>query len=113
MARMNDWQREIHEGTRRENWTLRGPNRVVKVVPLGGSPQNALGGFITVGSALLGKTPSQIEQALGLKRNYLDKAPEYIDLSGCRWLLNTNIYPAARRFTSGGSKAGCRFLATR
>jgi hypothetical protein len=71
MARMNDWQREIHEGTRRENWSLHGPNRVVKVVPLGASPQNALGGYITVGSALLGKSPRQIEQALGLKLHYL------------------------------------------
>jgi hypothetical protein len=71
MARMDDWQREIHEGTRRENWSLRGPNGIVKVLPLGTIPQASLGGYITVGSALLGKTPRQIEQALGLKHDYL------------------------------------------
>lgn len=71
MARIDDWQREIHDGTRRESWSLRGPNRIVKVLPLGSIPQTSLGGYITVGSALLGKTPRQIEQALGLKRDYL------------------------------------------
>jgi hypothetical protein len=45
-------------------------DRVVKVVPLVDSPRKSLGGYMTVGSTLLGKTPRQIEQALGLKRDY-------------------------------------------
>jgi hypothetical protein len=34
MARTNDWQREVREAVRRENWSLTGPNCIVKVVPL-------------------------------------------------------------------------------
>jgi hypothetical protein len=40
------------------------------VLPLG-AIRTALGGYITVGSALIGKTPPEIERALGLKRKYL------------------------------------------
>jgi hypothetical protein len=70
MAKVNDWQRDIREGVRRENWSLNGPNRIVKVLPFGGAA-TALGGYITVGRFLLGKTPQQIEQALGLQHGYL------------------------------------------
>ena len=72
MARMEDWQRDIHEGTRRENWSLRGPNCVVKVLPYGSTAQ-ALGGYITLGKFLLGKMPHDIETALGLPTGYLAK----------------------------------------
>ena len=71
MAPIDEWRREIRDGTRKESWSLRGPNRIVKVVPLGGTTKTSLGGYITVGSALLGKTPRQIELALGLKGGYL------------------------------------------
>ena len=71
MARMNDWQRDVHESLRREMWTLRGPSQIVKVVPRGGSPEAKLGGYITLGKFLLGKTPQEIEHALGLKHGYL------------------------------------------
>jgi hypothetical protein len=70
MPRMKDWQRDIYEGLRRENWSLRGPNQIVKVLPYG-SPAMALGGYITVGRSLLGKTPQQIERALGFPGGYL------------------------------------------
>jgi hypothetical protein len=33
MPRMQDWQQEIYAGVRRENWSLKGPNRIVKVLP--------------------------------------------------------------------------------
>jgi hypothetical protein len=69
MARMQDWQIEAHEARRREMWTLRGPTQVVKVVPLpasGTDPEEEVGGYITVGKFLLGKTPQQMGQALGL-----------------------------------------------
>src|SRR5215211_6788737 len=70
MARMNEWQQDIYEGLRKENWSLRGPKRIVKVMPYG-APATALGGYITVGLSLLGKTPQAIEQALGLTSGYL------------------------------------------
>ena len=67
MPRMNDWQRDLHEAVRREVWSLRGPNQIVKVVAGGGGAASHQGGYITLGKFLLGKTPQQIEQALGLK----------------------------------------------
>ncbi len=71
MARMNDWQREVHEATRREVWSIRGPNQIVKVLPAGGTAALTLGGYITLGRFLLNKTPAQIGTALGLPRDYL------------------------------------------
>lgn len=65
MARMEDWQREAHDALRRELWTLKGYNAVVKVVPAGSSTPRA-GGYITLGKFLIGKTPEQIVTALGL-----------------------------------------------
>lgn len=72
MARMQDWQRDIQQGVRRENWSLSGPNCVVKVLP-GGTAAAVLGGYITVGRFLLAKTPQQIEIALGLAPAYLSR----------------------------------------
>jgi len=66
MPRMSDWQREVHEAVRKENWSLRGPNQVVKVVPGGAKNPSRVGGYITLGRFLLGKTPQQIEKDLGL-----------------------------------------------
>ena len=71
MAPMDDWKRDMFEGTRRENWSLRGPNSIVKVMPLGVTPSGSIDGYITVGRSLVGKTPLEIEQALGLKANDL------------------------------------------
>ena len=71
MPGLNDWQREIVDSVRRQAWTLRGPNQVVKVVPSGGVLASTLGGYITLGRFLVGKTPLQIEKALGLPLGYL------------------------------------------
>jgi hypothetical protein len=71
MARMNDWQQEAREAVRREMWSLRGPNQVVKVLASGGTLASTLGGYITLGRFLLNKTPAQIETALGLRPGYL------------------------------------------
>ena len=67
MARMNDWQREAHEAVRREVWSLRGPNQIVKVLPAGGAAASTLGGYITLGKFLLGYKPAEIETVLGLR----------------------------------------------
>ncbi len=72
MAPMDDWKRDIFEGTRRENWSLRGPASIVKVMPLGATPANSIDGYITVGKYLVGKTPLQIERVLGLKDKDLE-----------------------------------------
>jgi hypothetical protein len=48
--------------------------QIVKVVArpsIGAKPESAVGGYITLGKFLLGKTPRQIEQALGLQPGYL------------------------------------------
>ena len=71
MPRMNDWQQEIHDGLRKEDWSLKGPNQVVKVLPGGGATASQLGGYITLGKHLLRKTPQQIEKDLGLRPGYL------------------------------------------
>jgi hypothetical protein len=71
MPRMNEWRKDIHEAVRREAWSLNGPNRIVKVLPNTGGTVSQLGGYITVGRFLLGKTPPQIENALGLPQGFL------------------------------------------
>ena len=71
MARMNDWQQDAHEAVRREMWSLRGPNQIVKVLPGGGTAASMLDGYITLGKFLLNKTPAQIETALGLPHGHL------------------------------------------
>ena len=71
MTRHENWKQEVRDAIRRENWSLSGPNRVVKVVPLQISKLDAADGYITTGNFLVGKLPSQIERALGLPLNYL------------------------------------------
>jgi hypothetical protein len=71
MTRQEDWKHEVRDAVRRENWSLTGPNCVVKVVPLQMSPRSEVEGYITTGQFLVGKLPSQIERALGLPLNYL------------------------------------------
>ena len=68
---MHDWQREAYEAVRTEMWSLRGPSQIVKVVPSGWNAPSQLGGYITLGRFLLGKTPLQIEDALGLPSGFL------------------------------------------
>jgi hypothetical protein len=68
---MEGWQHEMHDAVRREMWSLRGPMQIVKVVPRSATKTPVAGGYITVGKFLLGKTPEQIERALGLPRDYL------------------------------------------
>lgn len=74
MGRMNDWQKDVHEGLRRENWSLNGPTRIVKVVAAGtraGFDAKTKAwrglGYLTVGKYLVGRTPKEIEASLGLR----------------------------------------------
>ena len=74
MGRMTEWQRDMYEGLRQENWALYGPSRIVKVTAPGATPGiNPTSGkwqglgYITVGKNLVGRTPKEIERALGLR----------------------------------------------
>ena len=66
MPRMDEWEREIHESKLAEGWGLAGPRRIVKVVAMGRPPASELQGYFTMEKSLIGKTPHQIERALGL-----------------------------------------------
>ena len=70
---MKDFDRhsEIRNATRKENWSLTGSNRVVKVVPLNWSSLQSTGGYITLARYLHGKTPPEIEKHLGLPSGFL------------------------------------------
>lgn len=71
MPRREDWQVEIDLAKRRELWTLSGPMGLVKVLPLRGPRPKALTGYITVAKNLIGCTPRELEQVLGLPKDYL------------------------------------------
>jgi hypothetical protein len=71
MARREDFQIEIDDAIRREAWQATGPNRPVKICPAEWTIDIRLGGYITLGKYLLGKTPEDMEHDLGLPRGFL------------------------------------------
>jgi hypothetical protein len=71
MPRPDDWKGDVRSALRRENWSLTGTNRIVKIVPLQMPVRAAVEGYITTGNFLIGKIPSQIQHSLGLPLNYL------------------------------------------
>src|SRR5271157_5878694 len=80
MAREPDWKVEIRNAMRPEPWTRTGPQRLVKVVRLR-TVMNTPGrvravGYVTQELYLFGKTPKDIERALGL--------PPFSFGGGCR-----------------------------
>jgi hypothetical protein len=95
MSRMKEWQRDIHEGLRRENWSLTGPTRIVKVIPAHAEigtdrAGNWKGlGYITVGKNLSGRTPKQIEADLGLCIGSMDSGT---------WIYKITQIPWARQY---------------
>jgi hypothetical protein len=76
----SDWRSDIQEAKRRENWSLKGPNRVVKVTPLVDRKQS-VGGYITLARFLLGKSPTEIEKLLGLPLGFLANGARIYNLS--------------------------------
>jgi hypothetical protein len=70
IPREPEWLTEIRDAKRHEPWTTEGPNRLVKVVraaTLMNVPQRARAvGYVTQEKYLFGKTPTEIERALGL-----------------------------------------------
>ncbi len=75
MARLADREREMRDAMRGEGWSLSGPNRIVKVVPLGRPLAPLLKGYVGLEKSLLGKTPGGIEAALGLPSGSLSGGP--------------------------------------
>lgn len=100
MARQEDWQDEVRDGMRSEGWSVTGPTRIVKVVPRAGPLGTALKGFVCLEKVLVGKTPPEIERALGL--------PPGCFGSGCRVYRLTRLpmaseveYELTARFPDG------------
>ena len=80
MSREPDWKAEIRDALRKEPWSITGAQRLVKVVRMGtvmNTPEHVRAvGYVTQELYLFGKTPYQIERALGLPPRSL--------LRGCR-----------------------------
>lgn len=77
MARQ-DYETELDLAVRRENWSLHGPNRIVKVLPTSYFPGpripdnmavKCVSGYIGLAKFIENKDPLEIESALGLKKN--------------------------------------------
>ena len=66
MARINEWEKEIEDALRTEHWSLTGPKQIVKVLAGLNRSELEIGGYITVGSSILGLPPSRLAAALGL-----------------------------------------------
>src|SRR5258708_2842714 len=71
MARREDWQIEMDDATKKEEWKPTGFSRPVKVCPAEKPLEFYLGGYFTLGKYLLGKTPAEIERDLGFPRDFL------------------------------------------
>jgi hypothetical protein len=94
MSREPEWKFEIREALRHESWTVDGPRRLIKVVRLEtiiNKPTLARAvGYVTQELYLLGKTPRDIEHALGL--------PPFSLLRGCRIYSLTRL-PGLTEYT--------------
>lgn len=71
MTRRTEDDEDIFLAKRRELWSIHGPLKVVKILPISGSHPDALSGYITIAKYLVNMTPKQIEVALGLPPDYL------------------------------------------
>jgi len=76
MARLTEWQHELADSRRREDWSLHGPKRIVKITQSALPLASSLRGFFCLEKSLLGATPSALEQRLGFRTGFLSK--------GCR-----------------------------
>lgn len=66
-----DWQLDIDQALKRDQWALAGPNRVIKIVPLARATITSIGGYITLVKYVVGKSPQKIEKDLGLPTGHL------------------------------------------
>jgi hypothetical protein len=71
MPRRKDWEIDIDEAIRKEEWRLTGLTRPIKVCPAERPLEFDVRGYFTFAKHLLGRTPAEIERDLGLPRDYL------------------------------------------
>ena len=64
---------DLLQAVRKEAWSLAGPTRVVKVTAYGVQAFNTAMGYGCQEKVLLGKTPADIEKALGLPYGKLSR----------------------------------------
>ena len=67
MPGRNDWELEARDSILGEGWTTSGPNRIVKVTGISRPPQQWQSGYVTLDRHLVGRTPYQMQRALGLQ----------------------------------------------
>jgi hypothetical protein len=73
MSRMDDSEREARDAVRREIWSLRGLNQVVKVVSADAKAAPTLGGYITTARSLLDRRLEEIVADLGLRKDKFER----------------------------------------
>jgi hypothetical protein len=66
MARKQDWQHEVEDARRVDEWSLTPPTRLIKTVPVEVPLMRAVKGYVTVEKSIIGRTPRELEDALGL-----------------------------------------------
>jgi len=66
MPQQNEWQREVQDAGRREQWSLSAPNRLVKAVAMERGTKQTVTGYVTLEKFLVGRTPRDLEDDLGL-----------------------------------------------
>ena len=71
MPRREDWEIDMDDAIKKEEWRLTGPNRPIKVVPAERPLESDVCGYFTLGKYLLRKTPAEIESDLGFPRDFL------------------------------------------
>jgi hypothetical protein len=71
LTQRQNWESEIEEAVKREEWRLTGLTRPIKVFPAEKPLELDLRGYFTLAKHLLRRTPEQIERDLGLPRGYL------------------------------------------
>jgi hypothetical protein len=71
MPRREDWEIDIDDAIKKEEWRPTGPNRPIKVFPAERPLESDVCGYFTLGKYLLRKTPAEIERDLGFPRDFL------------------------------------------
>jgi hypothetical protein len=71
MPQREDWEIDMDDAIKKEEWRPTGPNRPIKVVPAERPLESDVCGYFTLGKYLLRKTPEEIERDLGFPRDFL------------------------------------------
>src|ERR1700733_16055061 len=71
MPQREDWEIDMDDAIKKEEWRPTGPNGPIKVVPAERPLESDVCGYFTLGKYLLRKTPEEIERDLGFPRDFL------------------------------------------